>query len=156
MPNGEPEGRKERKPVVGFGPRNVVFVRFRRIDEKGKTLEQVTDERRTEVNNKLSFVSAMMRQGRTVALLGTNFARTWVEGVLQVSDRPGQLVHTFLTSDRGGRTVVAYVANWPKGAAYSDLADDIHDYEELSATAAQKQARVSDMIADYNKAHAGK
>jgi len=155
MPNGEAT-KRERKPVVGFGPRNVVFVRFRRIDEKGKTLEQVGAERRTMVNNALSFVSAMMRQGRTVALLGTNFARTWVEGVLQVSDRPGQLVHTFLTSDRGGRTVVAFVTNWPKGASYDDLADDIRDYEELSATAAQKQAHVSDLIADYNAKHAGK
>jgi len=155
MPNGEAI-KRERKPVIGFGPRNVVFVRFRRIDEKGKTLEQVTAERHTMVNNALSFVSAMMRQGRTVALLGTNFARTWVEGVLQVSDRPGQLVHTFLTSDRGGRTVVAFVANWPKDASYDDLSDDIRAYEELSATAAQKQQHVSDLIADYNAKHAGK
>jgi len=33
---GEEGDRKERKPVVGFGQRDIVFVRVKRVDERGR------------------------------------------------------------------------------------------------------------------------
>jgi len=150
---GEEGDRKERKPVVGFGQRDIVFVRVKRVDERGKTDEQVKEELRTEVSKKLNFMSAMFRQGRVVGLLGTNVVKGWKQAFLSISDRPGKLVHAFLPTERGGRTLTAYFLNAPKSLAYEELSDEILAYEGLSASAGEKNLRMSDLLEEYNKTH---
>jgi len=150
---GENEAKRERAPVVGFGPEDLVFVRLKRVDERNQSLEAAKAERRAQTQKQLNFASAMLRQGRHVVLLGTNFSRTFVEAVLQVTDRPGRLCHAFMTSDRGGRTVCAYALNTRLDLDYEELVDYIRAYEELSVTAAEKRQHVSDLIAAFNKEH---
>jgi len=79
---GENEAKRERAPVVGFGPEDLVFVRLKRVDERNQSLEAAKAERRAQTQKQLNFASAMLRQGRHVVLLGTNFSRTFVEAVL--------------------------------------------------------------------------
>jgi len=149
----ENRDNKSRTPVIGFGPRNIVFVRVRRVDERGKTLEQVKAEMQEEVRKQTSFLAAMYRQGRVVALLGTNVSKSWSSAYREIADRPGMLVGTFFQDTRGGRILTAYFLNVPKDCTYDDLAGEMHAHENLWATAGEKHLRASDMIAEYNKAH---
>lgn len=147
---------KQRTPVIGFGPHDIVFVRVRRVDERGKTLEQIKAEMQEEVRKQTSFLAAMYRQGRVVALLGTNLSKSWCSGYREIADRPGMLVGTFFQDTRGGRVLTAYFLNVPKDLTYDDLAGELHAHENLWVDASTQGKRASDLIAAYNKTHGHK
>jgi len=149
---GDKQGvERERAPIVGFGPHDLVVVRVGRVDEKGKSVEEVRDELRNKVRGATSFGSAMYRQGRHVVYLGTNFGRGWINAVLECAVVPGgRLVHACRPGIGGGRTLTGYVLNWPTGLSYEEMADELMQYNELESTAGEKKQKLSDLVAQYN------